>query len=413
MASRLWLAVLLFQLATAAPTPAEGSVEARDLEAANAPVPRDTIIERDDEDWSRYGTNKNSPLIGEPARESRAGVDYVKALLDPTKQPALFKPYGDCVYSYEHQAKSGQLTLWESGTSPIVDVNVAQGGIGDCGFGASIGALALGGHSQYLKDRVKVNGTTWEFKFTYKGEDHIVRVDDQLPYRLPTAGQNCNNFLGYQPAGPAKSWYVPLVEKATAKLFDAYPNLRTYPDRPGGYNGLQGVYPDIALELLTGKKGKHTYRKNLGLKDEALVAALEKCLTSPEPCVVGTPDVADGNYWLGSAQFRNGGWEVPAFEDYVAAFFSESESHKTLWDSVDHDLNEAHNTIVSTHAWALDTRNTNYKPGDDLRKVKVRILNPWGVNPTPWQKVDARNGVDISLSALAGFIDGIWTVESI
>lgn len=407
MASRLWLAVLLFQLATAAPTPADGAVE-----ATNAPITRDTIniIERDDgTDWDHYGTNENSPLIGAPAREHRAGVDYVKALLDPTKLPALFRD-GPCEYGYSHQATSGPLTLWETGSSPIVDVDVAQGGIGDCGFGASIGAIALTGHSQYLKDRVKVNGTTWEFKFTYEGKDHIVRVDDQLPAK--TGGHDgCPPFLGYGPAGPAKSWFVPLAEKAAAKLLDAFPEIRSHPEEAGGYNAMQSIWPDRALALLTGKKGKQTFRDTPGL-DEKIVSALKKCLTSPEPCVIGTPRVLDGDDWFGTERV-NGKWKVPFGEPYVSGEFSNSTSRAKFWDSIDHDLNDAHNTFVPSHAWAVDKRFTNYAPGTDLRKVKVRILNPWGRNVNPWTETNAKNAIDVSFTTLVSLAISVFTLESI
>ncbi|EKD03270.1 hypothetical protein A1Q2_02380 [Trichosporon asahii var. asahii CBS 8904] len=410
MASRLWLALLLFQLATAAPTPSEGSVEIRGVEAANAPVQRDTIIERDDDiNWDRFGTNENSPLIGQPAREHRAGVDYVKALLDPTKQPAIFQ-LAHCSYAYSHQATTGTLSLWESGTSPLIDVNVAQGGVGDCGFGSSIGAIALTGHSQYLKDRVKVNGTTWEFKFTWKGEDHIVRVDDQLP--AATGGENCNGFLGYQPAGPTtKSWYVPLAEKAAAKLLDAYPEIRSNPNSAGGYNAMKGIWPDRALALLTGQKGTQIWRQRPGL-DEGIVKALEKCLTSPEPCVLGSSGVSRGDKLFGSEEFPDG-WKAPHGESYVSAVFHNSTTRPNYWDGVDYDLQDAHNTLVPNHAWAFDKRKTNYTPGADLRKVRVRMLNPWGLNPKPWQQTDAKNAVDLSFTALASFIDSVFTLEDI
>ncbi|EJT50357.1 hypothetical protein A1Q1_00378 [Trichosporon asahii var. asahii CBS 2479] len=408
MASRIWLALLLFQLATAAPTPADGAVAARDVEAFSA---RDTLLERDgEENWSKYGTNKNSPLIGTPAREPRAGVDYVKALLDPTKQPALFKD-SPCDYAYSRQATSGPLNLWEKGSSPLVDTNVAQGGVGDCGFGSSIGAIALTGHSQYLKDRVKVNGTTWEFKFTWLGKDHIVRVDDQLPAKI--GGPDwCNRFLGYQPAGPSKSWYVPLVEKAAAKLLDAYPEIRSYPDQPGGYNAMQGIWPHKALEILTGRSGKRLNREFTGL-DDNLIKALEKCLTGPEPCVVGTPSVEYGDNFLGSASFNGEAWEVPDGAPFVSGVFSNSTSAPDFWDSIDYDLKSAHNTIVPSHAWAIDKRNTNYTPGADIRKVKVRILNPWGKNVKPWAQTNAINAIDISFSTLVSLITALFTVEDI
>lgn len=416
MASRLWLALVLFQLATAVPTPPGGAAvdviaEARDVEHVAVPLPR-TIIERDeDDDWSKHGTNTNAPVVGGPGPDHRAGVNYEKALADPTKQPEL-PAGGKCQYAYAHQAKNGgALSIFESGTSPIVDTNVKQGGIGDCGLGASVGAIASTGHAKLLQDRLKVTGNTYEFRLSYQGKDVTVAVDDQLP-ALSGGLSTCNPFLGFQPAGPSKTLFTALLEKAVAKLQSAYPEAKTYPDHPNGYLGLEGIWPDLALELFTGSKGKRVGRSKRGL-DATLLKALEKCLTDDVPCVLGTPHPDDAVNLLGG-ESAAGGFKVPFAQNYTSAVVSlDPRVGITFWHTVDHDLQDAVNSLVPSHAWAVDKKHSTYTPGGDIRKAKVRILNPWGINPAPWTQEDAPNAVELSLPTLASIITAVFTVESI
>lgn len=417
MASRLWLALVLFQLATAAPTPADGAAadvvaEDRNFNPGAAHVPR-KIIERDEnEDWSRHGTNANAPIVGGPGPEHRAGVNWEKALGDPTKQPDLPEG-GKCQFAWAHQAKNGPLSIFESGTSPIVDLNVKQGGIGDCGLGASVGAIASSGHAKLLQDRLKISGNTYEFRLSYQGKDVTVAVDDQLPAKSGGL-DTCIPFLGFQPAGPSNTFFTALLEKAVAKFQSAYPETKTFEDSPNGYLGLEAIWPDLTLELFTGSKGKRIGRTKKGL-DQTLLTALEKCLTDDEPCVIGTPNSEDDkDVKIMFGEGTEGSYNVPFGQNFTSGVISlDPRPGITFWHTVDHDLEDAINSIVPSHAWAIDKRHSTYTAGADIRKSKVRLLNPWGVMPTPWTHEDAPNAVELSLPVLASLITAVFTVEKI
>lgn len=410
MMSRYWLALVLFQLAAAAPAAEAGA----GLDGS-IPVARGAVAERATGEPFYPGTSVNSPSLGGPRPDQRILTDYQQALSDPTKQPEL-PSYNGCSFAYVHQSQGGELPIWETGASPLVDLDVAQGAIGDCGFGSAVNAIILNGHTKYLQDRLKVNGSTYEFTFTINGVDQVVAVDDQLP-ALSAGPSTCWTYLGYKPAGPSKSAYVPLLEKALAKLLDARPDLKANSEGPKGYLGLEAVWSHWVLSMLTGKGAVMISRPQgaYGLAPN-LVAAIEKCLTVDIPCVIGTPNSTDSLvYPLGPQQVA-GEWDVPQGEDYVSAVFTpvlDNPKQKDYFHILDHDLKDAYNTVVPRHAWAIDRVHSTYTPGGDIRQAVVRLINPWGYLPKPWTQLDAPNALDLSFPALASLITHLYTLQSI
>lgn len=414
MAARLWLALALLQLATAAPSSPGGAgvgiaAEARDVIDFDA-IFGNLVKRQATEDWSEYGTwKKSSPLIGTTSSDKRTAADFQKALTDPNAQPAT-PTGGNCTYGYANSYPSPALTIWDSGTSPVSDLDVHQGGIGDCGIGAAVASVAANGYAHILKDRLSISGHSYTFTLSWKGVDHKVVVDDKLPI-LVSGPEHCSDLLGFRPSGPNNSSYVSLLEKAIAKLTDAYPELKKEATLPNGYKGLDGFWPEYALEIITGKKHNCVTRAKPGL-DPIILNALKKCLTDPQPCIIGTRDTAFGDEILGPHD-PDGSWAVPYGENYISAVISVSNDKNKFWHSVDHDDNERINTLVTDHAYALDKTHSTYTAGGDIRKAKVRLLNPWGANPGPWQKMDTADAIELSLPDLASITTSVFSVDSI
>lgn len=384
MVSFTTLGLVLFSLVNAAP------VEERQLEEVS---------------WQR-GTEVNAPDVGVAPPNHRAGVDFEKALSDPTKQPAL-PVKGRCTYAYQPYQKTVQAI---AAANPfVVDKNVYQGGIGDCAFGASVAAIALRGKSQILRDNLKVNGSTYEFTFFPHGEEVKVVIDDQLPADTGAA-PSCAPLLGFQIApknDPTQIAYVPLLEKAVAKYQDA---RQPKDDGSTGYPAMEGIAGQHVLEMLTGGKGTRHNRVRDGL-DEVMVETLGKCLTGSDPCLLSSPPVDDA---YGQAHFNPVNathWNVPKGESYNSALITKN-NQTGLWQVTDYDNGGAVNSFVGGHAWAIDKERSRYDP-NDLRKSVVRIVNPWGLNKNPWHELPEKNGVELSFPATVSLFRAVMTIEDI
>lgn len=406
----LWLALVLFQLATAVPTPPDSGAGLSIRDLASQPASPDVHRRAEgDEEFKWRGTSINAPNVGYPGADQRIPINYEAALKDASAQPEL--PVGKtCFYTYGHSA--ADIDVFGATSQTVTDRDVAQGAIGDCGFGASVAAVAATGHAKYLHDRVAIKNGTYEFTLTQKGKDTKVVVDDQLPKRSGASDPRCLPYLSFQPAGEnARTGYVPLAEKAVAKYLNAYPTYKSTQEK--GYLGLEGIWPDIALELLTGAKGKRTFRQTVGL-DQGLVTALDRCLTQNEPCVLGSPPATDTAWQLfAPTKPAKPVFNLPYGEKYVSGVLTVNIT-RGAHDVVDHDNGPAdtRNTVVPSHAWALDKNKSVYDP-KNLRASKIRILNPWGENLKPWNALDAPNALELSFPALASIITGVFTVESL
>lgn len=126
--------------------------------------------------------------------------------------------------------------------------DVKQGGIGDCGLGASIMALAAGGWTPYIKKmfvkQFDGNERNIVANFHKDGTVYPVTIDDQLPV-LQNANAFCWPYPGYQPVNdaadpgpngnypPTPIFFMPLFEKAYAKFLDRFPEWSASPAAKG------------------------------------------------------------------------------------------------------------------------------------------------------------------------------------
>lgn len=101
-----------------------------------------------------------------------------------------------------------------------------QGGLGDCWFLAASSALAE------FPDRVKgmftntgySNVGVFQLKFHVQGEEVRVTVDDRLPSSGRGGGSRMPRTI-LSRKSPTGSWWLPILEKAYAKMNVNYANL--------------------------------------------------------------------------------------------------------------------------------------------------------------------------------------------
>lgn len=200
------------------------------------------------------GTNSNAAMFryhGGPSVVARqfnpdlqlnlsiGAADYEARKLDLAAQPEIPLPNPDaklrCEYAYEHvlggNGTVSKGALWAlEGYVNLVAADVRQGGIGDCGMGAAVQALAAGGWTRYLTsmflkrfDTPNAGDRNIVAIFRRDGKVQPVLIDDQLPI-LQNANPNCWQYPGFQPVNdaaypdvtkPTPIYFMPLFEKVS------------------------------------------------------------------------------------------------------------------------------------------------------------------------------------------------------
>lgn len=188
-----------------------------------------------------------------------AGADFEGRKLAVNAQPDVPLPNPDaslrCEYAYEHVLGGNGTTprgaLWAlEGYVDLVAADVKQGGIGDCGMGAAVMALAAGGWTRYLKamflkrfDTPSPGDRNIVAVFRRDGKVQPVLIDDQLP-TLQNANPNCWQYPGFQPVNdaaypdvtkPTPIFFMPLFEKVSALA--SWPAAASGPPCPSHEHG--------------------------------------------------------------------------------------------------------------------------------------------------------------------------------
>lgn len=391
------------------------------------------------------GTNLNAPTVGDgipnnvavarprPAgsidrligkRYVENGVDYAVRMGSAAYNPDLVVPKDDpalhCEYSYEHVLGGGGTTsrggLWAlEGSVWGVAADVRQGGIGDCGLGASVMALLANVFvwTKYLPQMlVRTDPSLGDHMFTVafkkEGSTHNVVIDDQLPV-LQNLNFNCWPYLGFQPVRdavepgplgnypPTDVFFMPLLEKAFAKFFDNTPDWSPQAHLPlrnvSGYLGLTGTSPDKALAAITGGNPRSVWRSKPGF-DGPLMAATVMCMTGKAPCVIDTgphtleglgDSDGDGVIWLNPAGNAEQGFESGTTSGMVADDLNNKTFTVIDFDQLDDTGHSTAVTLVGMHAYAFDYQRTTKPPFTlPMEDWRIRLINPWGTNPLPW-----------------------------
>lgn len=166
------------------------------------------------------GTNVHAPGIGIPPLLTLAAErpDYKEAMRSPETQPTLPVPdpsvpaNATCEYTYVNVfggAENKGAHLWANGQGDnLVPVDVLQGGIGDCGMGASILALVTSGYLGYIRQSILQlyappllggGGAKMSFNFRSGNDTDVVFVDYALPKLSPkNTAPGCWDYLGFQ-----------------------------------------------------------------------------------------------------------------------------------------------------------------------------------------------------------------------
>ncbi|RSH76927.1 uncharacterized protein EHS24_003864 [Apiotrichum porosum] len=422
--------------------------------------------------FPQQGTNDNAAVFGSSGDQDdddydyrrRQVIDYDLQRRTPSAQPDLPPVNSDpelaCHYAYEHVLGGNNTepkgALWAlEGYVDLVAADVQQGGIGDCGLGASVMAMADGGWTPYLKKLlVRLPGAATDknmvVNFQKDGMTYPVLIDDQLPI-LQQENGNCWNYTGYQPVNDAALpdadgsypatpiFFMPLLEKAFAKFLDFQPDWRWTPSGPPGYLGLTSVSPAIALAALTGGTPKPVYRNNSGY-DGPIMEALLGCMRGLAPCVIGTTNATTlglvgkldtwGGVWLnalGDAATPKG--YTPGETAGLAA--PDAPTSNTTYSLVDFDQiiktdGKEYSTSIrmaGNHAYAFAWKQSTTGPltAETVNDARLRVLNPWGSNPcqsldftcvpdrSEW---DNAAQVTHSFRALALTVGAVFTVEN-
>lgn len=362
--------------------------------------------------------------------------------------------YGSYAHVLGGDGSASLGALWAlEGYVNLVASDVRQGGIGDCGLGASVMALASGGWTRHLTNRFQRVGTgegSYEVRLAKFGVDQVVAIDDQLPILTAGSPAYCFPYPGYQPVNdaakpsedgtykPTPIFFMPLLEKAFAKFLDANPELKSTGPEVSGYLGLEGISPAYALAALTGGTPKAVHR-TVGGFDVPILAALLTCMTGSAPCVIGTTNATTleglgvpdtyGSVWLNPAAGSTG--YTPGETSGMAA--SDKPTSNSTYTIIDFDQvvktekgdRSTAITLVGTHAYALDhSQSTDWPLQTSVKSIidaRMAILNPWGLNPCSWPGggcgkdggiYPMASKVPISLRSLAQTIYSVYTVEN-
>ncbi|GMK59027.1 hypothetical protein CspeluHIS016_0700420 [Cutaneotrichosporon spelunceum] len=390
------------------------------------------------------GTNKNTDAFGSGSSNSNV-----------PRSP------GDCTYEYRYvlggdgSASSGSLWALE-GFVDLVAADVQQGGIGDCGMGAAVMALASGGWTSLIKKsfvRVGEGEGSYEVLLKKDGVTQRIAIDDQLPFLTGAApGSSCWPYPGFQPVldaalpgpngnyPPTPIFFMPLFEKAFAKFLDANPDWKAAKPEETGYAGLEGVNPAYVLAAITGGKPVSVPRTTPGL-DGPIIAALLRCMTGSAPCAISTgnsttleglgPVDASNVIWLNPT--ANGAAGPSGYNpgETSGMLASDKPGSKSTFTIIDFDQvrktpegdRSTVVTFVGNHAYAFDrSRSTTFPfPASitSLLDIRMTVLNPWGANPCQWPGGGCGTGgsyyepaaLPFSFRTLAMSIIGVYTVE--
>ncbi|KAL1407852.1 hypothetical protein Q8F55_007288 [Vanrija albida] len=407
------------------------------------------------------GTNKNAIVfpggpvrVRQPARWFERFHKRQQGVFSqpdpPTPNPA---PGLTCNYAYEHVLGGAGTTakgaLWAiEGYVNLVAADVHQGGIGDCGMGAAIMALAAGGWTRYITNmfvKQDWSGTDRNIKATFKkdGVTSEILIDDQLPV-LQNFNPNCWPYPGFQPVNdaaypdlsvPTPIFFMPLFEKAFAKFLDANPTWKSTKPEVVGYEGLEGVNPAYVLAAVTGGTPKSVWRTKDGF-DGPIIYALITCMRGLAPCAISTTNSTtleglgtpkDGSIWLnpaGSAAVPGG--YVPGETSGLMA--SDAPTSRSTYTVIDFDQvqktpqgdRSTAITMVGNHAYAFEWQASTHVPiTEPMVDWDMRILNPWGSNPCQWPggcggggAFDEPARVTTSFRSFAQNIIAVFTVEN-
>lgn len=412
------------------------------------------------------GTNANAAVFehaGSTVRFRRGALAAAKRQITLNSQPDPPTPNPDpalsCQYSYQHvlggDGSPSRGALWAlEGYVDLVAADVQQGGIGDCGMGAAIMALASGGWTKLIKNSFVRTGAregSYEVLLKKDGTTQRVAIDDQLPV-LTNANPNCWPYPGYQPVNdaafpgpdgsypPTPIFFMPLFEKAFAKFLDANPDWKSTKPEVTGYAGLEGVNPANVLAAITGGTPKSVWRTKSGF-DVPILAALLQCMRADAPCVIGTTNstTLEGLGTLDATQVL---WLNPAGDaanprgyspgDTSGMVASDAPTSKSTYTIIDFDQvvktdkgdRSTALTMVGNHAYGFDhSRSTDFPLPDSIESlidVRMAVLNPWGSNPCQWPGGGCGSGgaftqpseVRHSFRTLAQTIAGVFTVEN-
>jgi hypothetical protein len=413
------------------------------------------------------GTNQNADTFSGGIRAfslqlnlTGSTTDWNALRVSPGAQPEVPLPNPEpslrCEYAYEHVLGGAGTTskgaLWAlEGYVDLVAADVKQGGIGDCGAGAAIMALAAGGWTQYIKQMFvkSFSGDTRNIVAVFRkdGTTYPTLIDDQLPV-LQNANPNCWPYPGYQPVNdaadpgpdgsypPTPIFFMPLFEKALAKFLDFATDWRVTPAGYTGYAGLEGVPPHYVLAAVTGGTPKAVYRTKDGF-DGPILAALITCMRGVAPCVIGTTNAVtldglgtevDGSIWLnpaGDASVPRG--YTPGQTSGLLA--SDSPASEHTYSIVDFDQlidmpqgqRSTALTMVGNHAYAFAWQRSTQPPWQSpMVDWRMRFLNPWGNNPSQWPggggagrgAWDDPSEITYSFRTFAQTVGGVYTIEN-
>ena len=292
----------------------------------------------------------------------------------------------------------------------LEDVN--QRLVGDCGFGAAMMALRDVNSFSLKTFYTQINSATLIANFRVNGKAVSVNMDAKLPTlngATSTYGRCLIPIGSFQIVN--HNAYVPMAEKAFAKLLDAYPALRSSSGADkAGYEALTGVRSFVVMRAITGKAGVRVNHNSIGTShsyfDQTFANQVITCLNAEFPCTIATPShsgLANIYQLSDNTGYTNKAAANINFVDDFITFNDVDQGGKAI-------------RVVSNHWYTLlksksphvhpDTANAN------PNQVLVTIRNPWGYNPTfSDPEVAGSAEVQVSLRALYAIMSEINTLR--
>jgi hypothetical protein len=347
---------------------------------------------------ARKEANNESPnIVGEEPPPGFSLTDPATALANPASQPLGFSDTDTGCHFKVSTINIPHTTTNADGWMSVDDVD--QQSLGDCGVGAAMIALR-DNNARGLRNMLTSGSNTkdLQFRFYYNSKSTVVHIDDKLPFDPDCSTGQLGSFQITN-----NNAYVPLTEKALAKFFDAYPDLRN--TKTPGYAGLINIDAATVMSAISNVRAirvLHPVSPNHSSMVLSYTNAIIKCMNDKHPCTLATPTVeglARVYNLPGVTSFDTAAARQIRFDDDMVSFFD-----------VDQNVSVQ---LEGRHWYALlRSKGPNNIPAtasaNTPNNIILTLRNPWGHNPHPTGRDSAE--VRVSLRALAAVTVQVGTL---
>eukprot|EP00928_Gymnodinium_smaydae_P028160 TRINITY_DN21550_c0_g2_i1.p1 TRINITY_DN21550_c0_g2~~TRINITY_DN21550_c0_g2_i1.p1 ORF type:complete len:1109 (-),score=276.29 TRINITY_DN21550_c0_g2_i1:182-3118(-) len=258
--------------------------------------------------------------------------------------------------------------------------DVQQGALGNCWFAAALSIVAAKADlimSLFVTKQYNRHGA-YQLQLFHAGEWKGILIDDLFPTSEITPGKVMGEMVYYSQGGNLSflscarhQLWVPMVEKAAAKLFGSYGHLSS-----GTFGEALALFTGFPTERVVLYLHSEERARRAELRDRKIAARTEALLRGEQPEEDDDEDMLDEAFandllWSKLLSFREAGY-------LMGMGCTEQGCEK----SKEHILEKG---LQAPHAYGiLDVREVSDASGTLHRLVQVR--NPWGEDaPRTWK----------------------------